>query len=248
MSTPSVSHWTGAVPKGGADAADYEDAAAVSTEPWPVRAAVADGATESVFARAWATRLVRGFVEDSPTTAAAFRDAVSDCQDEWRAAATERATDRPWYVAAKAAEGAFAAVLGLSLHPDGRWQAVSVGDCCLFHLRDGTLLRSWPVDTAEAFTNRPALVPSRSDRDVPSPEATTGSWQPGDRFLLATDAVAAWLMGEDLEAVSRLDSEAFRDRVAAARDDGALRNDDATLLVLELASSLEADEDASYKS
>jgi hypothetical protein len=148
-------------------------------------------------------------------------------------------------VAAKAAEGAFAAVLGLSLHADGRWRAVSVGDCCLFHLRGEELLQSWPFGSADAFTNRPALVPSRPSRDVPSPDDTTGSWRPGDRFLLATDAVAAWLMDGDPGAVGSLDADAFRERVGAARADGALRNDDATLLVLELTASPEADEDAS---
>jgi hypothetical protein len=244
MSTPSVSHWTCAVPKGGADAADYEDAAALESDDWPVCAAVADGATESVFARAWAKRLVRGLTDQTVTSAEAFGDRLREWQAEWQAHVSERAADRPWYVAAKAAEGAFAAVLGLSLHADGRWRAVAVGDCCLFHVRDGALVQSWPFASPDAFTNRPALVPSRSDPAVPLPETTSGSWHPNDRFVLATDAGAAWLLRGGLDPL-RGGLEAVPDWVQAARADGALRNDDVTFLVLDLASAPEADDAAS---
>lgn len=245
MATPSVVHRTYAVPKAGGDEGDYEDAAAVAVGDWPVCAAVADGATESVFARAWAKRLVRGVVQEGATTAEAFQDASAQWQAEWAASARERAIDRPWYVAAKAAEGAFATVLGLSLHADGRWRAVAVGDCCLFHLRDDALIQSWPFEAADAFTNRPALVPSQPAQDAPAPDAATGSWRAGDSFLLATDAVAAWLMRSDPIAVRTLTSDDFRGRVEAARADGTLRNDDATLLVLELTASPEATADDS---
>jgi hypothetical protein len=245
MENPSVDHRTYAVPREGGASGDYEDAAAVSGDRWPVCVAVADGATESVFARTWAKRLVRGVVQNGTTTADALRDMLPRWQAEWRAGATEQAADRPWYVGAKAAEGAFAAVLGLSVHPDGRWRAVSVGDCCFFHLRDGAVQQTWPFDTPDAFTNRPVLVPSRSDQEVPTPDSTSGTWTAEDQFLLATDAVAAWLMEGEPTTVSELDQDAFRERVAAARSDGFLRNDDATLLVLELTASPDADNDAS---
>jgi len=245
MAMPSVVYRTHAVPKAGGEAGDYEDAAAVAVDGVPACAAVADGATESVFARAWAKRLVRGVVQDATTTPEAFAEAVPTWQEAWAADARGRAGDRPWYVAAKAAEGAFAAVLGLSLHADGRWRAVAVGDCCLFHLRDETHLQSWPFEATDAFTNRPALVPSTEARELPSPDAITGTWQPGDRFLLATDAVAAWLMNEDPVPVGTLDAGAFQEHVESARADGSLRNDDATLLVLDLVASSESDDEAS---
>ena len=232
------------MPKEGAGAGDYEDAAALDGDDWPVCAAVADGATESVFAQRWARRLVRGLTEQAVTSAEAFGDGVRDWQSEWQAHATERAADRPWYVAAKAAEGAFATVLGLSLQSGGAWRAVSVGDCCLFHVRDGALVQSWPVASPDAFTNRPALVPSRTDRAVPTPETAGGSWQPTDRFVLATDAGASWLLRDGLDLL-RGGPEAVQDRVQAARADGALRNDDVTLLVLDLASVPEANGNAS---
>jgi len=125
-----------AVSKGDANADAYEDAAHVRAEAWPVRAAVADGATESAFAGAWAERLACGVVEEDATTPEALRRAVPAWQAAWRDAVRERAAGRPWYVEAKAEEGAFATLLGLSLRAGGQWRAVGVGDCCLFRVRD----------------------------------------------------------------------------------------------------------------
>lgn len=244
MSKPSVSHWTCTVPRAGSDEAESEDAAAVAADAWPVRAAVADGATESAFSGAWAQQLVRGMTTQDATTGPAFQRMLRSRQARWASAVRTEAEDRPWYVAAKAAEGAFATVLGLSLYEDGRWHALSVGDCCLFCLRNGTLERSWPFEAADAFTNRPALVPSRPERDPFSLETASGAWRPGDMFLLATDAVAAWLLRADPKAGGRLGVDSFRARVDTARADGMLRNDDATLLVLELSSPQAAGEDA----
>lgn len=255
MRSPSVVHRSLAVPRAGSGEAEYEDAAAVAVENWPVCAAVADGATESVFAGAWAERLARSFVEQRATTADALREAVAERQSEWRATIHDRIEEEPWYVSAKAAEGAFAALLGLSLHPDGQWQAVSIGDCCLLHLRDGALRRSWPFEAPDAFTNRPALVSSRSDRPVPAPETASGTWHPQDTFLLATDAVAAWLLRADpsedsgppinLATAADWNQEEFQRIVGTAREEGTLRNDDATLLVVRVNEVLDEADTAS---
>lgn len=80
---------------------------------------------------------------------------------------------------------------------------------------------------------------------MPALETTGGAWQTNDRFLLTTDAVAAWLLEGDPAAVGDLAEEAFRRRVGTAREEERLRNDDATLLVLELKSSPEPNADAS---
>jgi len=242
MRSPSVVHRSLAVPRAGSEEAEYEDAVATAADDWPVCAAVADGATESVFARSWAEHLARGLVDRRATAPEVLREAVADGQKAWQPTVRDRAEEEPWYVSAKAAEGAFAALLGLSLYTDGQWRAASVGDCCLFHLREGGLLQSWPFETPDAFTNRPALVPSRSDQTVPAPETATGTWQPQDLFLLATDAVAAWLLRADasedegvqtrLSGVADWDEDTFRQIVDTARNEGGLRNDDTTLLVI----------------
>jgi len=237
MRSPSVAHRLHSVPRAGADTT--EDAAAVRLDDWPIRGAVADGATESIYAGPWADRLVRGMVETEGTPASVC-EALAGWQDDWRAAVQERAHDRPWYVQAKAETGAFATILGLSVRRNGTWRSLAVGDSCLFHVRGGEFLRSWPVDTPEAFSHRPALVPSRRGAALPDPATAQGTWQPGDAFLLATDALAAWILGleQGADCLRRLlksrSDAAIREIIRTARADGTLRNDDATLLVLEM--------------
>ena len=210
-----------------------EDAAAVRTDAWPLRAAVADGATESAFAARWADLLVHGMV-DHEITAEALAASLPDWQARWRAEVEAQMESAPWYVQAKAADGAFATLLGFELFREGRWRGVTVGDGGLFQLRDDSVHASWPTADPDAFTNRPALLPSRPNRPVPAPETTTGTWAPDDAFLLVTDAVAAWLLRTDPLRARDWTADTFREAVHAARAEGTLRTDDATLLILEI--------------
>lgn len=226
-----------AVPKGGASTDEYEDAAAVREEAWPVRAAVADGATESAFARDWAETLAEGLcaIEIAPDTVV---EGLADWQTAWKDRISDRVEGLPWYGGAKLREGAFATLLGLELRRTGRWRAVGVGDCLLVHLRENAIQQTWPYTAPNDFTNRPVLVPSRSGHS--SPEAgdyrgATGTWRKGDTFLLATDAVAAWLLRTGPGAARTWTADDFREAVDAARAEGVLRNDDSTLLALTLA-------------
>jgi hypothetical protein len=246
--SPPVQSRLLAVPKAGVGADEYEDAAGVRAEEWPVRAAVADGATESIFAQAWAETLVKGLCRTSATPEA-LATALPDWRATWASALDDQTDEMPWYAAAKAQEGAFATLLGLELRSDGRWRAVGVGDSVLFQLRDAALRRSWPYTDPGDFSNRPVLLSSRAHPECPVPGAVqtvAGRWQRGDTFLLATDAVAAWLLRAEPPQEHRLgprtdptaawtwDADAFRDAVAAARADDRLRNDDSTLLVLDV--------------
>lgn len=230
---PAVRHRIHARPRSG-EAADYEDAADLRADTWPVCAAVADGATESAYARTWAQTLVQGIVEATATTADAVTDILPRLQARWTADVSAGEEDAPWYLDEKVAEGAFAAALGLSLHVDGRWQAAAVGDCCLFHVAEGRLERSWPIEVPEAFTARPVLLPSREGSTVPPPQAVTGTWRSGDHFVLATDAAAAWLLRTDPLTACGFSEGEIEENLHAARTEGTLRNDDVTLLVLEV--------------
>ena len=225
-----------ALPKAGHEAAEYEDASDVQADgALPFRAAVADGATESAFAGAWARQLVRGIVDEGVGDADAFTARLPGWQAAWAEAVGSRSAELPWYAAAKAEEGAFATLLGLTLHADASWHALAVGDGCLFHLRQGEPVgRPWPVDTAEAFGNHPALVPSRPGRPVPPVETRRGTWRRGDVFLLATDALAAWLIETGPAAARAFTPDVFRQAVWQARAARHMRNDDVTLVMLEI--------------
>lgn len=218
------------LPRFGSRPEEYEDAAAVS-EPaaGPLRAAVADGATETAFSGLWARLLVEASVE-AGLTLRAGDPALARCREAWRAEVGRKTTDAAWYVAAKAAEGAYAALLAFTLHPDGRYEAAAVGDCNLFHLRGAEVVRTWPFETPEAFTFRPALLGSLPESSDPAATTSSGVWHPGDVFLLATDAAAAWLLGASAFEAAAGDAAYFETEVAAARAKGRLRNDDVALL------------------
>lgn len=227
-----------AIPKEGSTADEYEDAAAVRSAAWPVRAAVADGATESAFARLWAETIAEGML-DLSARRQDLTGAVPNWQDAWADESAVRADAQPWYATMKAEEGAFAAFLGLELMSDGRWRAIGVGDSVLFHLRDGGLHRAWPYTDPDAFSNRPALLPSRDTRQsdwASEVRAAEGRWHPDDTYLLATDAVAEWLLRTEPTMAVGWDEEAFRTAARTARSADRLRNDDSTLLVLDLSS------------
>src|SRR5262249_4878772 len=137
----------------GHTADEYEDAFAGDDRTG--RFAVADGATESSFAAAWARLLVEEFVR----TPGLWSTWLPSVRRRWAADIADRPL--PWYAEAKAEEGAHATLLGVRLDlRRQRWFAQAVGDSCLFHVRGGRLLRAFPVERSEAFGNQPALIGS----------------------------------------------------------------------------------------
>jgi len=135
------------LPKRDAPLSECEDAIAAAPEIGAY--AVADGATDGLDSRRWARRLTRAW-----TSRAAPRDDVDalvrcsrDLGDRLQARWAGRAL--PWYLEAKAEAGAFAAFVGLRLVGERRWEAVALGDSCLFVERPEALVRSFPV-TASA--------------------------------------------------------------------------------------------------
>src|SRR5262249_10571454 len=148
-------------PKRGNAAEEYEDA--LAADPATGRFAIADGASESSFAAAWARLLAEGFVGAAGKP---WRDL------DWLDPPRRRWADEvdglslPWYAEMKREAGAFATLLGLALRPPregrrGEWRALAVGDSCLFRTRGGRLLKAFPVTASADFDNQPHLIGSR---------------------------------------------------------------------------------------
>jgi hypothetical protein len=222
-----------AVPKDGHAADECEDAFACNNPAG--RFAVADGASESIYAGEWARLLCEAFVAD-----AAAGDGIGPwlgaAQKRWRALVRDRPA--PWHVAEKLEDGAFATFLGLVAEPAGRWRAVATGDSCLFWVRADGLRRAFPVAAAAAFGTRPALIGSRQRGRVRA-AGVGGTLQGGDRLLLMTDALAEWFLAEHeagrapwRQLGERTDGD-FAGWVAGRRAEGRLKNDDVTLVVIE---------------
>jgi hypothetical protein len=217
--------WTRTEPKRGHAPDQNEDAAAHAHTGGSLRACIADGATESAYSADWARLLAAEFVR---------AERFDGAWPAWSRQAAARSADVPWYVAAKAEQGAHAAALGLSLECD-RWSAWATGDCALFALDAHlALIHTWPFDDAEAFGNAPDLFDSR--QPTPPILHTTGRLVSGGHLLLATDAVAAFLLADTsrvhplVEAV-QADAHAFAAWAEASRRAG-MRNDDSTVLLI----------------
>jgi Protein phosphatase 2C len=210
------------IPKAGSTRAEYEDAVAWSTRRR--RFAVADGASASAFARLWAELLARAYTAGKLRTQNLQEDLLP-LQSRWIHNVESR--DLPWYAAEQVRRGAFAALVGLTVLDDATWTAFAVGDSCLFHMRNGELLQAFPITDPDEFGNSPFLIGSRAPCNDEWIHATEGAWEPGDTFLLMSDALAALYLKD-----GRLEMDRFRAWVNRMRAERLLRNDDVSLLHL----------------
>ena len=231
------------VPKSGNSPEEYEDAFALNVEFG--RFAVADGASESSFARQWARLLVDTFLVQPPAaTADELREWVKPLQQEWSKGNKVKALS--WYAEEKSRGGAFSSFLAMTLDAEtDKWQAMAIGDSCLFSVRGKkNVVTAFPLSRSEEFHNRPMLLSSepKSNQNVwGGLKVQEGDLAAGDAFFLMTDALAAWFLTEAelrrrpwaalLKVRSQKDFTAFIDLLRASQ---ALRNDDVTLVLFEV--------------
>ena len=222
--------------KEGAADDENEDSFAVNAATGTI--AVSDGASSSFGARVWSRALVDvAAANPAPLTAPFVEAVMGPAAAQWTQHHTSG--ELPWWAQEGLRRGGFATLLMVRIGsgPAGRaWQALAVGDSCVFHLRRaGTgwqLLRSFPLETAEAFGSHPVLLPSVSPPPSAGIELAGGQLAAGDVLLAATDAVSEWLL-EDPERLA-FAVEAPIDDVAQAvreaRRSQAMVNDDATFI------------------
>jgi hypothetical protein len=199
----------------------------------------------------WAWQLVHAFCRCNGTSGDLIRTVLPALQRCWHTKVQRRPL--PWYAEEKVRSGAFAALVGLVLVDSaesggpGQWRAIALGDSCLVHMRDETILARFPLQDAASFTNRPHLLSSRSTYNESAAKhlVTTGDgWCSGDTFYLMTDALAHWFLSEveagrqpwallrDLDTKDQ--PKSFADFVADLRRTKSMRNDDVTLLRVEI--------------
>ena len=246
------------LPRDGSPVEHYEDAFCPRrTGPSsgsPLRVAVADGASESMLSGLWAELLVRTWCR---TRRQGMDDVVAAAMCFWHDALeayleSRRVEQRPieWFEQPGLDRGAHATLLGLELGTTsagvGRWRAESLGDSCLFHVSHDALVTAFPLQEASAFSNAPKLVPTKRaqfSRVVSAVDRAEGGCEAGDLLFLTTDAVAAWFLASterggtpwrELAAIPRDDADAFASWALTQRTAGRLRNDDATLVRVEV--------------
>jgi hypothetical protein len=231
------------LPKEGNSEVEYEDAFAVNLELG--RFAIADGASESIFAGEWSRLLTQAFVE-SPMPQLDWDVWLPPLRAQWFAQTLQ--AEQSWYAQEKVDIGAFATFLGFELTEridrGQKWRAVAVGDSCLFQVRRGRMISSFPIYESSEFSTRPALVGSRPQSpSVSGLERTAiGMLMPGDMLFLTTDAMGQWFLSE-CEASRRpwvplmqMDPDIFSLWVGEERTQKRLKNDDLTVVMMELKS------------
>lgn len=245
-------------PKAGNTEVEYEDAyrpeGRCVGDRSVFRCAVADGATETSFSGLWADMLVEAS-RRGHLSGRGWQRALARLQYDWRGRVSERPL--PWFAEQKVQQGAFSSLLGVTLtaptgrargpaptgRVEGRWEAHAVGDSCLFHVRGSQLIRAFPLESSAELGNRPVLLSSNPASNAALSKclpSTSGRWVPGDTFYLMTDALAHWFLGKieecqcprpNLRPLPReLLMSDFREWIDDLREDRQLRNDDVTLL------------------
>jgi hypothetical protein len=225
---------------------DYKDAFSPPARR-ALRFALADGASNFSWSGEWAQVLTTAWVQCppddlSPSGLAAWLEPL---QQTWHDKLEERLLGKPFYVVEKARRGQRSSLLGLKFEEANsrRWHADAVGDTCLFLRRDGRLETCFPLTDPKQFNDYPYLISSLPD-DNQWPEdqllQASGYAEPEDVFLLATDALAKWILDPPDDTVeqrldlllSLSDQEAFERFVEEERAKKRMGDDDTTLMVV----------------
>ena len=225
---------------------DCQDACAQNDEKR--RYAVADGVTRSFFPKEWATLLVEHFCEstDLSSVKTDWRDWLAPIQQKWYEQVEEKVRERNIFYLTNpfnAKESAASTFIGIKFGEDNtEWEAVILGDSCLFHKTDSEF-KSYLIENSVGFTDRPEFFDSYAKDNHSDPTFIRGDANPGDTFILATDALAKWILehketGKLDAALDKLKAiktdERFYQFVHEARHDEATRlvNDDVTLMLI----------------
>ncbi|MFF7445562.1 MULTISPECIES: hypothetical protein [unclassified Streptomyces] len=245
------------MPKSQVDLSQIEDAAATLLPPAGVRSearlVVADGSSGSAGSGWWAGRLVQALCA-APGRSFHSGDALaavaSDAALGWPSlrrdlVAHASVGPRAWLARVRTDKSPAATLLGLRLLPappsdegtgspdEGTWEAVAVGDSCMFQVRADLVVAS------ECCQRRvPQVIRATSDDPVQPPTFQHGQWRDRDVFYLMTDALARWWTRRADEGTHPwllLDEvsttvEDFTAWVRTQRAKRALQDDDITLL------------------
>ena len=212
------------------------------------RYAIADGVTRSFFPQEWATLLVKHFCESADWSLAKtdWQDWIAPIQQKWYEQIEEKVSERNLFYLTNSfntREPAASTFIGIEFNKDNtEWKAMIVGDSCLLHQNDSGF-KSYLIEDSARFTNNPGFFASFAKDNHSEPTFIHGNANPGDTFILATDALAKWILEHEetgkldaaldrLKAI-RMDEE-FYQFVHKARHDEAIRlvNDDVTLMLI----------------
>lgn len=218
--------------------------------------AVADGAGTTLFSALWAALLVKHCLRVPLMSGDPFEVEwwVRQAQEQFKLEQPDL-EHMPWNVLQKAqAQGSHSTFASLRISSCDETQAVAellaFGDSCIFvsHLAAEQPL-SFPLEHEAEFLQSPVCLPSKAglfNRYFHCCHARAVNLVPGDVMVLATDAVARWIVSagnghyksvEDaLHVVSEQTADTWEAFVERARASQEMVDDDSTALVITLLS------------
>jgi serine/threonine protein phosphatase PrpC len=219
--------------------------------------AIADGASSSYESKEWANLLVQHFCDDESSI-----DKINANQQEWLkepqgkwedfSRAIQSSPSTTWnQKISDTRDHACATFVGIKIEPpDGKNQgtchAATVGDSCLFHIcitGNEAKLKAIPLDNSKAFNTLPPVVRSLTTKpSSPIKVHAILKYQKNDFFLLATDALAKWILQSyengDKKWLKLLDVNEkeefylFIEKIRSVRSSPKIDIDDTTLCVI----------------
>jgi hypothetical protein len=209
-------------------------------------AAVSDGASEGIFVGPWARLLTQSFLEFQPDPAdpGSFSAWLADCRRAWLDEIDVPALR--WSQQEKVQNTGGAATflawqLGHSRDGSLAWRAWAVGDSCLFWVRRNRLRATFPLTSSRHLGIPPHLLSTLPEMPEPAPLFAAGRCEPGDLFVLATDAVARYLFrqaerGRDMQwdSLELVEEEKWRKWIKLRRKRHKIVNDDCTMIVVRI--------------
>jgi serine/threonine protein phosphatase PrpC len=258
-----ISHyywWSLSVPKGGNLASENEDAMHPElgfgegkfNSGQPLKFVLADGATQTSFSGLWAQNIVEIFPKYSITKPNFFL-AISEAQDAWQKSI--KSMELPWHAEEKVKKGAFATIIWVEINNDPlinggtiTWKALSVGDSCLFLLRNHFTFLTFPIQDHNEFRNNPVIIPSRKEH-LQSLDGNIkkayGTLRQNDQIVLASDALAEWILKncsnnpgviksflESIKSPNAMNN--FSTRISLMRKNREIKNDDTSIILIEV--------------
>jgi serine/threonine protein phosphatase PrpC len=227
----------------------FQDAYAL--DPQRGIAVVADGVASAIFSRQWAAILTEATLADppDPNHPQSFADWLRRQRQAWSQQIDTGGL--AWFQKAKLPLGAFSTLLWIRLVPPAeqqpgtfgayRLQSFAIGDSCLFHVRHGQLLRTFPIQQAAELEADPLVLGSVDlNRDgLMRFAALDELCYPDDLLVLCTDAIAQWALrlresGEwpAWDKYWALTRQEWEDEIVRLRQQQQMRYDDATLVLL----------------
>lgn len=225
------------------------------------RYAIADGASTAYLSGLWARTLVEGLglYSDEITNKNFFNLIQTLVLDKnWSPQLAEFIKNREdagkplsWYDEMALQNGAASTLLEISFSCDenkkiDQFSALAIGDSCLFQIRDDDLLTKFPLNSSADFDNSPLLICSNPKQNESLQEKIAyrenQSVITGDHFFLMTDALALWFFQEFEKGTKpwkiigemAVTTSGFREWIGELREKKLMRNDDVTLMILQI--------------